>query len=525
MRYIFFTTENSISPIAQKLEQEGNEVTVAQIEDLKLTLTSEELKGNTHEEKPNERKRRLSMGNGLVVNQNAVDVIKAMKKLKPADYFITGDTNAAFAFTEQALKMGFTGMLTEEKDRMFEVDREAAKEIVEKNYPALEVMEHKEFKTAQEGVDFLQDTDKTWVLKSLGDSGETIVPKIDDPELASQQLIDVLNRDKKAYEENGFMLEQKVIDGIELTPQAVFLDGTLVFTDLDIETKTMGSHERGPNKGCGTNLIVRTNPKDKLNKMAFPKYVHDLAKSRKGIFIIDAGILFDRNSKRAYFTEFCFQRFGWDAFPTELSMCDSVASYFESIMKGENPLKRRFGAGVRLFNLNQDDERYPEPELSVNWKEEAEKDLYLYDVKKSKGKVVTAGFQQDLGVATGSGDFLMQAIGKCYENANAISLKDMYYKSHEDFVSREYPQSILNRLMFAVSEGLIEDNGIMQEILSMGDQGDGSQGVDTMLVTKMIGDYAKKVDVSHKEQMQAIRDNHEGQISKIKGLIQSILEE
>ena len=79
--------------------------------------------------------------------------------------------------------------------------------------------------------------------------------------------------------------------------------------------------------------------------------------------------------------------------------------------------------------------------------------------------------------------------------------------------------------MFAVSEGLIEDNGIMQEILSMGDQGDGSQGVDTMLVTKMIGDYAKKVDVSHKEQMQAIRDNHEGQISKIKGLIQSILEE
>ena len=73
-----------------------------------------------------------------------------------------------------------------------EVARDEAKAIVKKNYPDLSVMECKEFATAQEGVAFLQESDQVWVLKSKGDSGETVCPKIDDPQLANQEIVDML---------------------------------------------------------------------------------------------------------------------------------------------------------------------------------------------------------------------------------------------------------------------------------------------------------------------------------------------
>lgn len=513
-KFVVFTVEGAAASIAKKLKDEGSEVLVAMVHDRSTLLTAEE-KGNgaSSNEDPELKQRRLTLYDGMVPKQDAVKVLKAMKKLNAKDWVVITDSNALFQYTELAIKMGFTGLLPMEEDRELEVDRQKGKDIVDKNYPGISVMATQEFKTIEEGIDFLMGSPNTFVLKSLGDAGETFVPKIDDVVAANQQVIDTLNNYKKEYEENGFLLEQKVIDGIELTPQAVFFDGKLVYTSLDIETKTLGSHELGPNYGCATNLIIKTDPNDRINTMAFPPYILEQAKQRKGIFIVDAGILFDKKTGKAYFTEFCFQRFGWDSFPTELSMVDQdqpTSAYFDEIMKGKNPLTKRFGFGVRLFNLNVDGDHLPEPGLSITWPEDVGSCLYLYDAKHQGDSTVTAGFQEDLGVATGPGDTIREAMEQAYRSAEKVSFKDLYYKSHEDSVSTEYPQSILNRVKYAVEKKLIADDGILADI-------------DTLTAGKSFDDERKQYEAERTVYSKAL-GNREETIKKLKQGIREALQ-
>ena len=537
MKYLFFSTENLIGPVAEKLTQEGQEVTIAQIPDLRMVNLPEEGPGKA--EDPECRKRRLSMGEGIVEQQDAVAIMKVLGKLNPKDFFVAGELNSSWDFCQRCYDKGFTGMLPLQEDRELEVARDRAKEIVKKNYPDLSVMECQEFKKAADGIKFLQESDQVWVLKSLGDSGETVCPKIDDPELANQEIIDMLEENAKAYEENGFMLEQKILNGIEMTPEAVFWNGKLVFTDLDIETKTIGGAELGPNVGCGTNLIVRTDPEDRINKIAFPPYVRELAAKRKGMFIIDCGIIFDRRTDKPYFTEFCFQRFGWDCFPTELMMCESTRDYFEKVVKGENPLKFRFGASTRLFNLNQDEDHQPEAGLSVDANEAAKHCLFLYDVKKDGDKIVTTGYQRDLGVACGSGDTVMEAVYNCYEYARGVAFNDLYYRSEDDFQSKRYSQAILRRLEYAVRHGLIKNEGILQDLgehhydspvdmLEDFNRKYRQTMVDNAeLQAKLKGyrEQAKGMEDFHRRSKEKLKQTHAQEISKVKSVVKDLLEE
>ena len=334
LKIIIFTEYGAFLPVALKLKKEGNDVIVGQIVDQKLTLTKEEKNGAKAED-AEMKKRRLALYDGILDKTDAVKLLKSMKKIDPNGYYILTDSNNTFQFTEVAQKMGFTGLLPDENGRTLEVDREKGKEIVKEHYPDISMMDYHEFKTIEEGIEFLQDNENVYCLKSQGDQGDTVVAKIDDPAIANQQIIDTLQKDKASYEANGYILEQKILNAIELTPQAVFWNGKMVYTNLDIETKTMGGHELGYNVGCGMNLVLKTDVEDKLNKIAFPPYVHDLAKQKNGMFIVDAGLLFDNRTGKAYFTEFCYQRFGWDCLPAELAMADSATSYFEKIFLKE----------------------------------------------------------------------------------------------------------------------------------------------------------------------------------------------
>jgi hypothetical protein len=257
------------------------------------------------------------------------------------------------------------------------------------------------------------------------------------------------------------------------------------------------------------------------------------------MFIIDCGIIFDCRTNKPYFTEFCFQRFGWDCFPTELMMCESVKDYFEKIVKGENPLKHRFGASTRLFNLNQNDEHQPKGGLSVDANEESQNGLFLYDVKKDGGKVVTAGYQRDLGVICGAGDSAMEAIDNCYDCARGVAFNDLYYRSEDDFKSKRYSQAILRRLEYAVKHGLIKNEGILQdlgeqhydspvEMLEDFNRRYHQTMVDNQeLHARMRGykDHAKGMEEFHRKSKDKLRKSHEQEISKVKSVVKDLLDD
>ena len=257
LNFIIFTHSNTpILSIAEKLEKEGNRVILGVIEDSnKILLPDEESKP----EPPDEKKTRLSLYTGIIDKYSADEVLKMAKRIKDKDeWIVLTDSNSNFQYAEKMLDMGFTkGLFPTEEDRSFECDRKKAKDFIKENYPDLKVAEVKTFKTIEEGIEFLNESEDMWVLKSMGDSGTTICPNTEDPDIAKEEIIATLEEMQKDYEENGFMLEPRIIAPIELTPEIIFNDGLPIMISLDIEIKTLAAGS-AIQTGCVLNLIVKT---------------------------------------------------------------------------------------------------------------------------------------------------------------------------------------------------------------------------------------------------------------------------
>lgn len=436
MKYIIFTFDFSAACVAKKLKEEGNEVILAVVQDAK------EL-GNGLKEDADAKKKRLSLYDGVIQKFDAKDVLRNMIKVKNKDeWFVIFDMNTLWKYSQLVMKMGYkNGFFPTEEQFHYEDNRDSAKDFVKKHYPDLPVAEVHEFKTIDEGIQMLQDTENIYVLKANIEGDLTVLPSSDDPELAKEEIIAALTTEKGEYEKAGYILEQKINNPIEITPQAVFYNGELVFTDIDIENKPIGAGSQGPMTGCSGNLIIKTNINDKINKIAFPKIVYEMAKKQPGMFVWDSSILIDENTEKMYFGEFCPNRWGFDAIFTELSMSGSCTEYFENVMAGRNPLKYTFGAAVRMFNLKKH-------ESAIIIKEEDDKDIYVYDERLNKDHIESTGDNWNLLVAAGVGNTVEKAVDKAYEAMEKVAFTGGYIRPKFDFLSREYQNSIPNRFDF-----------------------------------------------------------------------------
>jgi hypothetical protein len=460
MKFVFISYENYSASIAKKLIDEGNEVEFAQIKDKKDTILEDE----SYNQEPDEQKNlRLSLFDGILNKIDAKKLLLVADEIKnKSDYFVFTDSNDSFNFTEKLESFGFTGLLPTRNDRELEVNRDLAKELVKEKYPDISVKDYIEFKKIEDGIGFLEKSDnKVYVLKSLGDSGETVVPKGNiDAKQQNEILISTLKTYKKDYETNGFILEQKIVNGVEFTPQIVFYDGEPVYTMIDIETKTRDAGELGVSVGCSLNLIIKTEIENEFNKIFFPEFVYNEAKKRKGMFVWDINLIYNKDDGKFYFLEFCPMRVGWDSFPTEISMSRDengidASNYFNKIIKKENPLNYKFGVGIRFFNENVGSDFKIEKDIPISYDKSIEKDLYLYDAKLKDNNLVVCGYQFDVGVVTGVSNDLYEAIDIAYDNIKKISFKDIGYRFKDDFLSLSYPQSILNRYEFLIKNGIL----------------------------------------------------------------------
>lgn len=464
LNFIIFTFDGTILPIAHKLEKEGNRVIVGIIEDKKdILLKDEEYKP----ENPEKKAQRLSLYDGIIEKFSVKEVVKLMKRIKDKEnWIILTDSNSNFKYTEMALEMGFIkGIFPTEWDREMECDRKKAKDFVKEFYEGITVAEVKSFKTIEEGIAFLNENKDLWVLKSQGDSGDTCCPDTEDADIARDEIIAKMEEMQGEYEENGYILEPRILEPIELTPEIQFVDGVPLFTILDIEIKTIGAGS-AIQTGCTANLIVKTDIKDRINHLAFPEKVYEMARERKGLFCWDLSMLIDKKGK-IFFGEFCSQRFGWDSFPTELVMSSDddgskvVTPFFSSMMYKKNPIRKTYGVGVRLLNIGSGGKLIDGGTITI--KDEAEACTFLYEVKAEKdGKLVSTTQGFDFAVVATASDDLNEAIDECYKYAEMVMFEGKYIRPKFDFRSYEYPTSILRRLDHAMSYGFIttgnEDN-------------------------------------------------------------------
>jgi len=382
------------------------------------------------------------------------------------DCFVIFDFNNLWKYSEMVQKMGFKhGFFPTKNDFEMESDREAAKELVKKHYPDLTIGEVHEFSKAQDGIDFLNESqDETmWVLKGNADSAQTVCPDTKIPALAKEELITQLEKDGPSYEKGGFILEEKIMHPFEMTPEAQWYNGKLIAITVDIENKPMGAGNIGKQCGCAQNIVFEIDPESKIAQVAFPQYIHDEAAKRKGLFVFDAGLLL--KDGKLYFTEFCSQRWGWDSFYTELSMCESVGSYFEALVAGQNPYKYKFGASTRGFNMDIGSDKMTVKDRKMSWLDETDTNTWLYDMKMKDGCAINAGCAFDLVVFTGGSNTFEGAVNKAFKAAEGFSFSNMIYRPKFDFMSDDYQSSIPNRYNEGIEEGLFDGKKIGEEEL------------------------------------------------------------
>lgn len=450
LKVLWFSFEGIGFHIAKRLMDEGNEVLVGQVESY-ADLNIEK------DEDPKDTKKRLSTFDGIIEKIEANALLKQADKFEDKDeWSVICDFNNLWHIADQLKEMGFGGenctgfiFLPTKEQCELEGDRNAGKEFVKEHYTGVEVGEEHQFAKVDDAVKFLTDNaaggDKIFVLKANSDDLNALVPRTNDPNLAKDALISALISERAGYESQGFILEEKITDPLELTPQVVFYDGIPIFYDLDIENKPIGAGNNGPQTGCAMNLVTQISQYDQISQLAFPPVVYDMAMGHKGMFVFDASILIDGRTGKLYFGEFCANRWGWDALFTELAMCSSVTDYFTKIMMGVNPMTQQFGAAVRMFNVKKEEDK------QVLYK--SLDSVWLYDVWQKGKKLLSIGYSWDLCVLTGSGTNLESAVDHCYDAVLQIESDGGVVRPKFDFMSLDYPTSILNRY----NEGLAKN--------------------------------------------------------------------
>ncbi len=448
--YIFITKEGDPLPIADRLQDDGKNVIVGLVKD------------EGADENPGKEEMRKSLYDGILEKMDADTLIKYMEGFSDKhDWFVMFDYGDLWAWSERVLKMGFTkGVFPTEEGYSLEEDRKAGKEFAKQHYPDLKVADAPEFKSADDGIAFLEENpEKIYVLKSEGSEAETVVPETSDPELARFQLIGALSSERADYEKGGFTLEEKIKNPIEISPVMVFYDGEPLFSLVELENKGFGSGNIGRLTGGSQNLTIQTELGCKLNQIAFPDIIYKMASKQPGISVYDAGLIND--GEDFYFTEFCGQRWGWDGIFSEISMCDTPSRHFDLICEGKNPLVHSYGAAVRMFQTlpHCDCPEVYQDGYTVDWLEDASDYLYFYCIQKKeidgKQKFVSVGYRKDFGVACAGSKFMEGAVMLAYAAARSVAMTGMYYRPQFDFLSENYRSSIKNRYRWLIKSELI----------------------------------------------------------------------
>jgi hypothetical protein len=456
MKYIFITYSGLSLPIAYKLQQEGNDVLVGQIDDIKDYVMEEEAKKAS--EKDTSRERRMKLFKNMVKMVPAdrvVEILKSAKNLN--EYFIFFEENNLYRWADKVRDLDVKGNFPTKEDYLFEIDRDHAKEFVRQYYQKLYTPEVKEFNRVSDAIDFLRETNDIWVLKGKHDHAKTFVPTMNDISLAKGQVIEMLNNFPYEYERLGFILELFIPSIIELTPEKIYYDGVPLATTMNFENKSFGSGNISIQTGCAEDLIFPTYMEDRINKICFPPIVDEMAKQHKGLFIWDASILINKRDGKMYFGEFCSNRPGYNSFFTELAQSGSVTQFFEKVVRKESPFTLgTVATSVRIFNLNRDTAtEQVAANMAIDYRPEIEKDLWLWDVRKNhRGKLVTVGADWNLAVITGAGKSIDEAVGRMYRNVDGFAFVGAYYRSKDDYLSLDYPSSIINRLNYGLERGL-----------------------------------------------------------------------
>lgn len=462
MKFVLLTYDGHGLPIALKLQQEGWDVIVGQAKEL----------SHMPKEKPEIKERRLQLFDGLLEKRDVEDVIDLLRKERnKKDYFVFVDFNYLYTQAEQIKMMGYFGIFPTKEDFELEEDRNKAKEYIAKNHPLFAQQEVYQFKTIEEGKEFLKNTDKIWVLKGNHPEAETFVPSSDIPVLASEEIIQILDEGRKIYESEGFILEEKIEDLIEFVPEIIVRGKRVLGMNIDVELKPFGPANCSFQTGDAASVIFWIEKQEqalKIYDMFFKPMEEMFIRSDNEFVIWDVGVMCSPSRNKFYFSEFCSNREGWSSLFDKLSTFSKISDYYLAIKEGElilNLKPMRFGASFRIFNMLTEEEKPNLPLSDVSILADiTDRNIWLWDVKKVGSKIVSCGYDRNLAVITGSDNDWQMAFLKADSLIDfGFKFDNFYKRSFMDIIDNGYTNNIPDRLTW-VFENLLGEKWIYKPL-------------------------------------------------------------
>jgi hypothetical protein len=448
MKYAFFTYSGEGLAVAYKLLKEGNEVVVGMLNEHPKIPDST----------PEYKKRRLKLFDGLLEKHDAQELVNKLKKENPKDWFVFCDFNYLYPIAEQLKKRGFRGLLPSQEDFDLENDRESGKDFVFSHYKVFSIQEVHEFQTIEEAKQFLSEQEKVYGIKGYNPDAPTFFPASNNPKIALIELTDIMDSYKKEYESEGFILEEKIENLIEITPEIVVYDGEPLGMNIDLELKPVGNGNLGYLTGDAASFIMwieKDSPAwKKLYELFFQPALSKIIRPNE-LVIWDAGVMYSPSRNKFYFSEYAPSRPGYNAFFNELSTFDKVSTYFEKIINKEPLFDKKtkpFGCSIRVFNLLPDKkfkEMYQDNILVYGNPDD--KNLWFFDIYKRGNNLYTVGMEKDVAVVTASGDNWEEGFKEIDEKLSSgeyLVFPSMYYRKSFDILDNSYNNNLGDRYEF-----------------------------------------------------------------------------
>lgn len=432
-------------PIAYHLQEEGHDVFVGQVRDWPSVHVKVK-------EKEEARRKRLMFYDGLFDNKWSAErlvsyLLGQPTRRRATDWFVLCDFNWLWPYADKLRKAGYRGLLPHSSDYQLEHDRNATRDLISDIYPGIETGDYEQFKTSKDGIAHLEkNKGKLYVLKGFNAESETIVPGTDDPELNREIIIDALEHDQEhLYEKDGFILEEKIPDVIEFTPEAIAFDGEIRSVNVDVEHKRFGSRN-GPMTGCASGVVMWQDLETPLyEKFLAPLQEYMLRPNELTVW--DLSVLYSPSREKFYAGEFCPNRMGFDAVFAEICTYSSATDWLEHLINGGTPEREPIGVSLRIFNPDKCD--------SLFIGDPSDPNVWCYDVYKNEGKLYTTGLGKDVYVLTAESGDLQSAINDLYELEDKIEFDPGYCLQKHDWQDTEWPQNVLHRIQVVADLGLI----------------------------------------------------------------------
>jgi phosphoribosylamine-glycine ligase len=415
MRFIIATHHFAGLGFALRLQDEGHEVVVAYrgIED-RRGVTSYDL-----------------VGDGLVKKIPLAEAVECRERYRDA-YWIWDENHSVDAnevLRREGYKVFGGGGYA---DRM-EHDRDACLAFVDKY--GLKPPPSFAFDDAEQAVQFVEEHAATaYVYKpDRGENYETWVPQSSDPAEANLELRSHL---KSLRNRSPFVL-QEMKDGIETNVEAWFVDGEPRFAFMQIESKRKLAGDLGDFVGCAFDFCFEVPLESRAVQESigrlFPAY-REMRYTGFG----DANFIAARDG--VWFFEKC-ERFGYNAHPTLLWTLNRnpLGETFASLVDGT--FRPNFAPGFGASCTMYMDHRLPGK--VIQFPASMERDLYLYDVYKSDGLLLTAGYYDDVLIATAFGYTIPTAWDAVLAKARAVKFPGRSFRI--DGGATDFPSSPLRR--------------------------------------------------------------------------------